>query len=954
MKKIVLLLLVSFFAQKILAQTVTVARDGSGNYTTIQAAINAAPTTATVGTPYIINVKNGKYYEKITVPSNKPFIQMIGESVANVIVYYDDYAGKNNGAIGTQGSASFSVNANDFTAMNITFANTFNYDSAVAAGVSGSQAVALLINADRAAFKNCRFIGQQDTLYTKGSGTVRHYFYKCYIDGIIDFIFGSSVAVFDSCVVYPKARTSSGSSYITAANTITNQKYGYVFRDCKFPGNGAVTTYYLGRPWGNSAGAATSSSKTVLINTSIATDLLLPQGWSTWDAGTITDSITYAEYKSKNFAGSLLNVSQRVSWSKQFTDADTVGYNLNNMFSGWNPCLTRSDFCPYAATEIAVSNFRGKKGASTSTFDWNISWAMTGIKYDLFRSTDNKTSFQNIGTVTAANDTAINFQLPDATIPPAGSIYYYYLVASKAGLSSHITDTIAISSLQTLTATGTLTAFNQYQSLGTPSSVQSYNISGINLTGNVIITPPSPFEISLDGSIWINSSSSITLTPTSGALASTNIKVRMNASALNSYSGNITNVSTGAASINVAVTGTYTAAPPYTPIVLQQWLMTSNNADDAGVRSAGVAASTPTFKNLTISNGSSTPAVAAYGTNFGQSFSPSALGDGCWSTACGGPNSTNPNRGYYEQFNITANAGYSVRLDSLVFNTSCYNSANGRMAVVYSLNNFTTNDSIDVAGTRSSYSYSDTGAFAKPLALPNLTSNNNAANYAALIKNGGLTLNAGQTLSLRLYFAVGSSSTGRYTSLKNVQLYGTATNLLPLNLLSFSATENNKQVNLQWSTANEVNTANFIVERSSDAVSFTPLNNVASNNTSGINNYSSVDASPLQGTSYYRLKMIDKDGSFKYSSVVAVTINTLGVLSVYPNPASSSINVLHAKANTNAVLQIATIDGRTVATYKALANSLQTNIDISSLKSGNYLLLFNNNGEQKITKFVKL
>ncbi|CAF3941844.1 unnamed protein product, partial [Rotaria sp. Silwood1] len=309
-----------------------VAKDGTGDYTTVQAAIDAAPTNST--TAWVIFIKNGKYYEKVTVPSNKPNIQLIGESVANVIVYYDDYAGKPlpaGGTIGTQGSASVTINANDFVSVNITFANTFNYDSASAAGVSGSQAVAVVINADRTAFKNCRFIGMQDTLYTKGSGTPRHYFYKCYIDGIVDFIFGSSVAIYDSCVVYAKSRTSTGNSYITAANTPIGQTYGYLFKDCKIPANTGNTLYYLGRPWNNATGGNTAENKVVFLNTEMSSSIN-PLGWSIWDAGTITSMITNAEYKSKKFDGTLVDISNRVSWSKQFTNTDTVGYNILNMF----------------------------------------------------------------------------------------------------------------------------------------------------------------------------------------------------------------------------------------------------------------------------------------------------------------------------------------------------------------------------------------------------------------------------------------------------------------------------------------------------------------------------------------------------------------------------------------------------------------------------------------------
>ena len=267
LKKIIVLLvvLVSAVTAKAVPYNLVVAKDGSGDYTTVQAAINAAPNNSLV--PYTIYVKNGKYREKITVASNKTFIQLIGESVANTIIYYDDPAT----ILGTQNSASFSINGNDFSAMDITFANTFG---------DGSQAVAVLINADRAAFKNCRFLGNQDTLYTKGSGTVKHYFYKCYIDGNVDFIFGSSVAVFDSCIVYAKSRTTNGTSYITAPNTPNGQTYGYVFRDCFIPANTGATSYFLGRPWGNATGGTSAYNKTVLINTTLP-HTVSPLGWST-------------------------------------------------------------------------------------------------------------------------------------------------------------------------------------------------------------------------------------------------------------------------------------------------------------------------------------------------------------------------------------------------------------------------------------------------------------------------------------------------------------------------------------------------------------------------------------------------------------------------------------------------------------------------------------------------
>ncbi len=287
------------------AYDLTVAKDGSGNYTTVQAAINAAPAGLTAA--YTIYIKNGRYKEKITIPTNKPFIQLIGESVTGVVLTYDDYAAKLltcNTTVGTQNSASFTVNATDFAAFNITFENSFG---------DGSQAVAVLVNADRAVFKNCRFLANQDTLYLKGAGTPRAYFNNCYIDGNVDFIFGSSIALFDSCVVYAKTRSATSSSFITAPNTPNGQPYGFVFRNARLPMNNGNTLYFLSRPW-PSPDVPNTRQKTVLLS-SVLSSHIQPAGWTVWDGNTVTANVYYGEYNSKYFNGTAVDISQRVPWS---------------------------------------------------------------------------------------------------------------------------------------------------------------------------------------------------------------------------------------------------------------------------------------------------------------------------------------------------------------------------------------------------------------------------------------------------------------------------------------------------------------------------------------------------------------------------------------------------------------------------------------------------------------
>lgn len=928
-----------------------VAKDGSGDYNTVQASIDAAPTNS--ATPWVIYIKNGKYYEKINIPSNKPNIQLIGESVTNVMVYYDDYAGKplvGGGTLGTQNSASVTINANDFVSVNITFANTFNYDSASAAGVSGLQAVAVVINADRTAFKNCRFIGMQDTLYPKGSGTPRHYFFKCYIDGIVDFIFGSSIAVFDSCVIYPKARSGTGNSYITAANTPIGQAYGYVFRDCKIPANTGATLYFLGRPWGNAAGGNTANNKTVFLNT-IMSNSINSLGWSVWDAGTITSVITYGEYQSKKNDGSLVDVSNRVAWSKQFSNTDTVGYNIPNMFSGWNPCSVRADFCTSPTTEIAVSNFKGIKSGANTNFSWNISWAMTGITYDLYKSINNKASFNVLSSTIATNDTAINFSGIDA-LPPPGASYYYFVKASKAGASTSYTDTIEISSIpKIVTSTNILTNFLQGSTA--PSAAQSYIVSGTNLLNNIIITAPANYEISLDNATW--NVNPITLTQTAGTVANTIVYARLNAPSAANYNGTITQSTVGVAITHikdVTVSGTTQSTPLLSFDVLQQWNLTTNNLDDASARATGLIATIPILKRLTVSNGTQVAAVPAYSNLYGQAVAPSSTGDGMWTTASGGNGGT-LSRTLYEQFTIKPDANYSVRIDSFVAMIGYYGStSNTRIAVVYSKSNFTL-DSANVTGGRDvsglTLAGSANGAFTTPILVAATSNSGNTSQYAfALNAGNGVQVNAGDSLTVRIYLSCGSTSAGRYAVIKNVQAKGLMPVNLPVRFTNYELRFTNEgsqfpsiggvrggSIENSWTTANEINTSHFIVQRSLDGRIYKSVGKVAAK---GFGTYSFTD--PLTSNNlplmiYYRLQALDKDGSYHFSEVRQITINDKQqTINIYPNPAKNFVTI-----DCNNVKEISITDGLGRKVYQSSVNNQSFKaVDLKSMKTGLYIV----------------
>lgn len=289
-----------------------VAADGSGTFKTVQEAINAVPDFRKVTTT--IFIKNGIYKEKLNLSASKQLVKMIGENVDKTILTYDDLAQKKNTfgeEKGTSGSASFYVYGPQFSAENITFQNT--------AGPVG-QAVALFVAGDKAKFTNCRMLGFQDTLYTYGYGS-RQYYYKCYIEGTVDFIFGSSTAVFDDCEIFCKK-----AGYITASSSPDTSKYGYVFLNSKIIGDAPAGSFLLGRPWRPYA-------KSVFINCSLS-DVIKGEGWNNWGKESNERTAYYAEYKS---TGKGANEKARVPWSHELTEKELADYSLDKIFNGWNP-----------------------------------------------------------------------------------------------------------------------------------------------------------------------------------------------------------------------------------------------------------------------------------------------------------------------------------------------------------------------------------------------------------------------------------------------------------------------------------------------------------------------------------------------------------------------------------------------------------------------------------------
>lgn len=290
---------------------ITVAKDGSGDFGTVQAAINSVPDNST--RPVLILVKKGIYKEKVLVDSLKHNIQLVGEQRDSTIITFNDHTGKISPAgdtINTRTSWTFKVKANNFMAGDITFRND--------AGFTAGQAVAMESDGDLAMFINCNFIGNQDVLFTN-SDKSRQYYENCYIEGTTDFIFGSATVWFEKCSIYSKKN-----SHITAASTLQENEFGYIFNECELKGDTSLHNVSLGRPWRPYAN--------VIYMKCYMGPHIKAEGWSNWNNTENYLTARYAEYR--NYGPSSAPEG-RVKWAKQLSDAAAKEITLDKVMKDW-------------------------------------------------------------------------------------------------------------------------------------------------------------------------------------------------------------------------------------------------------------------------------------------------------------------------------------------------------------------------------------------------------------------------------------------------------------------------------------------------------------------------------------------------------------------------------------------------------------------------------------------
>ncbi len=288
-----------------------VAKDGSGDFFTVQEAVNAAPDYCKQDETTIY-IKDGIYEEKVTIPTNKQRLHLIGQSADKTVITWSDFAKKTGPTgyeMGTSATSTVFLYASDFLAENLTIEN------AAGEGKDIGQACAITVDGDRVAFINCRFVANQDTIYTYGKGQ-KQYFRSCWIEGTTDFIFGASTCWFEDCTILSKKN-----SYVTAASTPENEEFGYVFNNCRLIHNEEAQKVYLGRPW-------RSFAKTVFINCHLG-DHILAEGWHNWNKPYAEKTAFYAEYGSKGPGAA--SEGERVRWSHTLKTKDLKKYTPQNV-----------------------------------------------------------------------------------------------------------------------------------------------------------------------------------------------------------------------------------------------------------------------------------------------------------------------------------------------------------------------------------------------------------------------------------------------------------------------------------------------------------------------------------------------------------------------------------------------------------------------------------------------
>jgi len=417
----------------------TIAKDGSGDYTTVQAAFDAVPDNYTG--KWIIHIKPGTYTERPTLLNNKTNVYLIGDNADTTIITNNISAGNINpdtgSAYGTSLSQTMAIFGNDFTASKITVANTFVNSTANTQINSSTQAVALKTQGDRQAFYDCKILGYQDTYLANSIG--RAYFKNCYIEGNVDFIFGRQTVVFDQCTTY----INRNNSVVTAPSTEASTKYGFVFLDCnlKVPAAGTtdfngtvISNFHFGRAWQNTPKSAFIRCETPSMLNAI--------GWTTPINGTLP--VTFVEYGNTGDGATPERLAQRANGGVVLTATDAQAFTVSNVFKKETDPSFLFDWMPEVSVDfdfgtLAVNDVKRNRilvypnpfsDQITIAYDQKIRSDVTVIIYD--------TNGRIIKEIKKYNEKAGNNELVIPTNDMSTGIYFYNLKTNTDTVSGKL------------------------------------------------------------------------------------------------------------------------------------------------------------------------------------------------------------------------------------------------------------------------------------------------------------------------------------------------------------------------------------------------------------------------------------------------------------------------------------------------------------------------------------
>ena len=383
-----------------------VAADGSGDYLTVQEAIDAAPEGRAI--PWLIFIKNGEYKGHVDIPKAKPYLHFIGQERDKVIITDDKLCGGDN-ALHVSVGATVVVNSNDCYFDNLTLENSWGHDKQ-----AGPQALALNTSGDRTVFKNVAMLSYQDTWITPSTSNYRAYAKDCFIEGAVDFIYNSGNIYIDNTTLYIN-RKSGG--YIVAPSHGADVEWGYVFMNCRItaPGVPSETDVWLGRPWHN-------SPKTVFINT-IAEVTIPAKGWYPTMGGL---PVLWADYNTMDGNGNPVDLSQR-----EDTYYYTVKETGEKVYGKAKNYLTAEEAAQYTV-----------KNVLSGSDNWQPNVITESCAAPVATLSDDKTALSweavpyAICYVVVKNGTEVSFTTETSMAAEAGADYVVYAANEQGGLSA--------------------------------------------------------------------------------------------------------------------------------------------------------------------------------------------------------------------------------------------------------------------------------------------------------------------------------------------------------------------------------------------------------------------------------------------------------------------------------------------------------------------------------------